>query len=158
MNRHSMPLCISRWKLGPDGSHWGAAAPLVCLHPGGLASWPPSCGCFLGEPRPLPRWCSAQIQCVGGLLHLFPLRISALRFLVCAFCSVLFIFHLYSNVCPAKHVFSNISGTMSIVKVYVSKDCLFLLFWTLFGVTPKNFICKLVIKFEHLFDFLCILT
>ena len=25
-------------------------------------------------------------------------------------------------------------------------------------VTPKNFICKLVIKFEHLFDFLCILT
>ena len=32
-----------------------------------------------------------------------------------------------------KTCFSNTSGTMSIVKVYVSKDCLFLPFWTLIG-------------------------
>jgi hypothetical protein len=46
---------------------------------------------------------------------------------------VLYIFHLYSNVCPTKYVFSNTSGTMSIVKAYVSKVCLFLLFWTIIG-------------------------
>ena len=123
-----MPPCISQWKPGPGGSSRGAAAPLVCPHLGGASSRLPSCGRFLGGTRPLPRRCSAQIQCVGGLLHVFPLRISALRFLLCVFCLVLFIFHLYSNVCPTKHVFSNTSGTMSIVKAYVSKDCLFLLF------------------------------
>jgi len=47
---------------------------------------------------------------------------------------------LYLNVCPAKHVFSNTSGTMLIVKVYVSKDCLFLLFWTLFGSRIRSFV------------------
>jgi len=46
---------------------------------------------------------------------------------------ILIIFHLYSNICPAKHVFSNTSGTMSIVKAYVSKVCLFLLFWIIIG-------------------------
>ena len=35
--------------------------------------------------------------------------------------------------CPTKHVFSNTSGTISIVKAYVSKDCLFLLFWIIIG-------------------------
>jgi hypothetical protein len=54
--------------------------------------------------------------------------------LVAHFCFMLcLVFHLYLNVCSAKHVFSNTSGTMSLVKEYVSKDCLFLLFWTLFG-------------------------
>ena len=48
-------------------------------------------------------------------------------------CAICLVFHLYSNVCPAKHVFCYTSGTMSIVKVYVSKDCLFLPFWTLIG-------------------------
>jgi hypothetical protein len=59
----------------------------------------------------------------------FPLHISALRFLNCAFCLV---FHFYSNM-SYKTCFSNTSGTRSIVKAYVPKDCLFLLFWTLFG-------------------------
>ena len=89
--------------------------------PGGATSRSPLCGQFLGGPGPLPHRCSAQIRCVGGLLHVFPLRISALRLLLCAFCLVLFIFHLYSNVCPAKHVFSNTSGTMSIVKTCVKR-------------------------------------
>ena len=53
---------------------------------------------------------------------------SALHFLVL---SLLHIFHLYSNTCPTKHVSPNTSGTKSIVKSYVSKDCLFLPFWTL---------------------------
>ena len=128
-----MPPCNRRWKLRLGASHRGAATPLLCPHPSGAASRPPSCGQFLGGPRPLPRRCSAQIRCVGGLLHVFPLRISVLHFLLCAFCLVLFIFHLYPNVCPVKHVFSNTSGTMSIVKSYVSKDCLFLLFWTIIG-------------------------
>jgi len=55
---------------------------------------------------------------------------SALRFLILR---LLLIFHLYLNTCPAKHDFSNTSGTRSIVKTYVSKYCLFLPFWTLFG-------------------------
>ena len=46
---------------------------------------------------------------------------------------ILIIFHLYSNICPAKHVFSNTSRIMSIVKAYVSKHCLFLLFWIIIG-------------------------
>ena len=54
----------------------------------------------------------------------------ALRFLDCTFC---FVFHLYSNVCPAKHISSNTSGTISILKAYVSKVCLFLLFWIVIG-------------------------
>ena len=41
---------------------------------------------------------------------------------------ILIIFHLYSNICSAKHVFSNTSGTMLIVKAYVLKDYLFLPF------------------------------
>jgi hypothetical protein len=52
----------------------------------------------------------------GGLLHLFPLRISTLCLSICAFC---FVFHLYSNVCPAKHISSNTSGTMSKVNACV---------------------------------------
>ena len=47
---------------------------------------------------------------------LAPFRFSALRFLVLR---LLFIFHLYSNVCPVKHVLSNTSGTMSIVNACV---------------------------------------
>jgi hypothetical protein len=50
---------------------------------------------------------------------------SAFCFLVLC---LLLIFHLYSNTYPAKHDFSNTSGTRSIVKAYMSKDCLFLLF------------------------------
>jgi hypothetical protein len=66
----------------------------------------------------------------GGLLHLLPLCIFALRLLICAFC---FVFHLYSNICPAKHIYSNTSGTMSKVNAYVSKVCLFLPFWMVIG-------------------------
>ena len=128
-----MPPCNHRWKPGLGASHRGAAAPLVHPHPSGAALRLPLRGQFLGGHGPLPRQCSAQIRCVGGLLHVFPLRISALRFLLCTFCLILFIFHLYSNVCPTKHVFSDTSGTMSIVKAYVSKVCLFLLFWTIIG-------------------------
>ena len=62
---------------------------------------------------------------VGGLLHLFPLRISALRLLSCTFCHV---FYLYSDICPTKYDPSNTSGTMLIVKANVSKVYLFLLF------------------------------
>jgi hypothetical protein len=51
---------------------------------------------------------------------------SALHFLVLC---LLFIFHLYSNTCSVKHNFSKTSVTRSIVKAYMSKDCLFLLFW-----------------------------
>jgi len=40
-------------------------------------------------------------------------------FLDCAFC---YVFHLYSNVCPAKHVSSNTSRTISKVNAYVSKS------------------------------------
>ena len=114
-----MPPCNHRRKPGLGISHWGVAAPLVRPHSSGAASRPPSCGQFLGGPRPLPRRCSAQIRCVGGLLHVFPLRISALRFLLCAFCLVLFIFHFVFECVSAKHVFSNTSGTMSIVKACV---------------------------------------
>ena len=133
MDRRSMVACNYQRKPGPGGSGRGVAAPLVRPHPGGATPRPSSRGRFLGGPRPLPHRCSAQVCPIGGLLHVFPLHISTLRFLLCAFCLVLFRFHLYSNVCPTKHVFSNTSGTMLIVKVYVSKDCLFLLFWTLFG-------------------------
>jgi len=119
LNCLCMPPCIRCWKLGLGGSPWGTTAPLVHPHPGGTALRPPSCGWFLGGPGPLPRRCSAQLWCEGGLLHLFLLRTSALRFLLCAFCLVLFIFHLYLNVCPTKHVFSNTSGTRSMVKAYV---------------------------------------
>jgi hypothetical protein len=99
---------------------------------------PPACSAhhrlalvgLLAGPRLLPQWCSAHVWRVGGLYPFIPLRISALRFLNCAFCLV---FHLYSNVCAAKHISSNTSGTRSIVKAYVSKVCLFLPFWTLIG-------------------------
>jgi hypothetical protein len=68
-----------------------------------------------------------------GLSSYFPLHTSRIRFLLCAFCLILFVFHLISKMCPAKHVFSNTSGTRSIAKAYVSKVCLFLLFWTIIG-------------------------
>jgi prolipoprotein diacylglyceryltransferase len=45
----------------------------------------------------------------------------------------LFVFHLILKMCPAKHVFSNTSGNRLIVKAYVLKVCLFLLFWTIIG-------------------------
>jgi hypothetical protein len=128
-----MPPCISWWKRGPHGSSRGAATPLVRPHPGRAGSQPSSHGQFLGGPGPLPHRCLVQIQCVGGLLHVFPLCIYVLRFLLCAFCLVLFIFHLYLNMCPVKHIFSNTSGTRSIVHAYVSKVCLFLLFWIIIG-------------------------
>ena len=117
-------------KMGPKHARRGAGAPRVRSHPGWLTWPPPLPGGLVAGPRPLPRWCSAQVWRVGGLFHLFPLRISALCFLLCTFC---LIFHLYSNMSPAKHVFSNTSGTRSIVYAYVSKVCLILLFWTLFG-------------------------
>jgi hypothetical protein len=63
-----------------------------------------------------------------GLSSYFPLCTSGIRFLLCAFCLILFVFHLIPKMCLAKHVFSNTSGTRSIVKAYVSKVCLFLLF------------------------------
>ena len=66
----------------------------------------------------------------GGLLLGSFVVGSTLRFLVLR---LLLIFHLYSNSCPTKHDFSNTSVTRSIVKAYVSKDYLFLLFWTLIG-------------------------
>jgi hypothetical protein len=117
-------------EAGPRRQPWDAAAPLVHPHPGRAASRPPSRGRFLGRPRPSLRRCSAQMWHEGGLLHLLPLCIFALRLLICAFC---FVFHLYSNICPAKHIYSNTSGTMSKVNAYVSKVCLFLPFWMVIG-------------------------
>ena len=128
-----MAACNRCRSVGLKRGGGGAAAPRVRPHPGGPASRPPLLGQFLNGPEPHPRWCSAQVSCVGGLLFLFPSRISALCFLLCAFCLVLFIFHLYLNMIPEKHVFSNTSGTMSIVHAYVSKVYLFLLFWTIIG-------------------------
>jgi hypothetical protein len=120
LNCHSMPPCISQRKLGPDGSLWATAAPLVRPHPSGPASRLPSRGRFLGGPGPLPRRCSAQVWCVGGLSS--PSLIFGCVNLLyalpdCAFCLV---FHLHSNMCPVKHVFSNTSGTRSMVYAYVS--------------------------------------
>ena len=128
-----MAACNHHRRVEPRGGDGGVAAPRVRPHPGGPTSRSLSLGRFLDGPGPCPRWCSTQVSCVGGLLFLFPSRISTLCFLLCAFCLVLFIFHLYLNVCPAKHVFSNTSETMSIVKAYVLKDCLFLLFWNIIG-------------------------
>jgi hypothetical protein len=55
---------------------------------------------------------------------------STLRFPVCVFW---YVFCLYLNMSPVKQVFSNTSGTRSIVKAYLLKVCLFLLFWTIIG-------------------------
>ena len=95
-----------------------------------LRSPPPCSGGLLAGPRLPPRRCPAQVWRVGGISPFIPLRISTLRFLNCAF---FFVFHLYSNVCPAKHISSNTSGTISILKAYVSKVCLFLPFWIVIG-------------------------
>ena len=130
MSRLCLPPCNCWSKVGPRGGGGGVGAPLVWPHQGWPCSPPPCSGGLLAGPGLLPQWCSAQFWCVGGLLYLFLLRISALCFLFCVFC---FVFHLYSNVCPAKHVSSNTSRTMSIVDAYVSKVCLFLLFWILIG-------------------------
>ena len=123
-NRRRMVVCNRLSEVGLRHAGGGATAPLSQPTPS------PCSGGLLAGFGSHPRWCSAQISCVGGLLYSFHLRISALRFLNCAFCLV---FHLYLNVCPTKHVFSNTSGTTSIVYAYVSKVCLFLLFWTLIG-------------------------
>ena len=56
-------------------------------------------------------------------------RICIMLSLLC----ILIIFHLYSCICPAKHAFFNTSGTRSIVYAYVSKVCLFLMFWIIIG-------------------------
>jgi hypothetical protein len=75
-----------------------------------------------------PRFCtkvgfsSYSLMCTSGI-----------RILLCAFCLILFVFHLIPKMCPAKYIFSNTSGTTSIVKAYVSKVCLFILFWTIIG-------------------------
>ena len=93
----------------------------------GLARSPTHCsGGLLDGPGLIPRWCLDQFWRVGGISPFIPLCISALCFLNCAFCLV---FHFYLNICPAKHDSSNTSGTMSIVKAYVLKVCLFLLIW-----------------------------
>ena len=55
---------------------------------------------------------------------------SALRFLDCAFLPY---FPCILCLWLAKHLVSNTCGNMSIVKAYVSKVCLFLLFWILIG-------------------------
>ena len=133
MDRLCMAACNHLGKPGPGGSSRGATAPPVRSHPSRVGSWPPSRGWFLGRPRSSPHRCLTQNWPLDGLFHLFLLRISVLCFLLYAFCLVLFIFHFYSNVCHAKRVFSNTSGTRSIVFAYVSKVCLILLFWTLFG-------------------------
>jgi hypothetical protein len=116
MGRCSMATCNHYRKSCPCGSIRGTGD-----------------GRFLGGPRPFPHRCLAQILRWSGLAS--PSMVFGCMNLLyalhdCAFCLV---FHLYSNVCPTNHVFSNTSGTRSIVKAYVSKDCLFLPFWTLIG-------------------------
>ena len=61
---------------------------------------------------------------------------SALCFLNCAFC---FIFHLYSNVCHAKHVSSNTSGTRLIVNA-----CTKSLF--IFSILDSNWRSNLIVS------------
>ena len=123
-NHRSMAACNHWRRVGQRGGGGGAAAPCWAFLTTTFArsvpgwAWTPSTVVFyLGK---LCRWASFSFFGIE----------STLRFRVCAFC---YVFHLYSNICPAKHVFSNTSGTRSIVKAYVSKVCLFLLFWTIIG-------------------------
>ena len=103
-NHHCMPPCISQWKPGPGGSSRCAAAPLVCPHPGGADSRPPSRGQFLVGPRPLSRWYPTQVGCVGGLLFLFPLCINALHLLFVPFG----MFSTCIRICDLQNMFSQI--------------------------------------------------
>ena len=134
LNRLSMPPCNRRRKLGPGCAAWGAAAPWLARLATAFARW--AGGWAQAPPTPvfcpgkLCRWASLCISFAHFFITLSALRIFALRFLNCAFCLV---FHLYSNICPTKHDSSNTSGTMSIVKAYVLKFCLFLLFWIVIG-------------------------
>ena len=84
-NHRSMVACNRHRRVGPSGGGGGTTTPRVRPHPGGAASRPSSPGLFLDGPRPYPRWYSAQVNRVGGLLFLFPSRISALRLLFAPF-------------------------------------------------------------------------
>jgi hypothetical protein len=68
---------------------------------------------------------STRMWCVDGLILSSPLRISKICVLLCAFCLVLCIFHLFSETCPEKRIFLNTSWTRSIVYAYVSKFAYF---------------------------------
>jgi hypothetical protein len=97
----------------------------------GWPRWPPPySGGLLAGPGLLPWWCLAQILHEGGAFAWFLVVEFALHFLVLR---LLLIFHMYQILVLQNMIFSNTSGIMSIVKAYISKDCLFLLFWTLFG-------------------------
>ena len=119
-----MAACNRRRKVGPRGGDRGCARTLVglphyCLRV--VGSWVGLDHCHIGAQ---PKFC------VGvGLCLVLWYRICIMLSLLC----ILIIFHLYSNICLAKHVFCNTSRTMSIVKAYVSKDCLFLVFWIIIG-------------------------
>ena len=124
-----MVACNRLRSVGPRGGGGGAAAPRVRPHPGRPTSRPPSPGQFLGGPGPCPHRCLAQIWLLDGLLlgsfALFCFTLSDL--------CLLFYFPVVFDMSLAKQVLSNTSGTRLIVKAYVSKDCLFLPFWTLIG-------------------------
>jgi hypothetical protein len=123
---HLCMAAYNRWrKVGPscvggERSHLGCGRTLggpVC-----------DCLCVVGSWVGLdPSHISAltQMWCVDGLLHSSPLRISKICVLLCAFCLVLCIFHLFSETCPEKHIFLNTSWTRSIVYAYVSKFAYF---------------------------------
>ena len=128
-----MGACNRHWRVGPSEGGRGAAAPRVRSHPGGLAARPPSSSQFLSGPGPCPRWYYAQVNSIGGLFPFLLFTHFSFTLSVCVFCLILFNFHLHLNMCPAKHVFSNKNGTRSIVHAYVSKVCLFLLFWIIIG-------------------------
>ena len=68
MNCLCMETCNRPQKMGLDDGGGGAGAPLVRPHQG-WPRWPPPCsGGLLAGPRLHPRWYSAQVSCVGGLL------------------------------------------------------------------------------------------
>jgi hypothetical protein len=86
-------------------------------------------GCFHVGARPkFSLW-------VGFCLA--PLRFFALCFHVLC---LLIIFPCISHICPTKYYVSNTCGNMLIVKAYVLKVCLFLLFWILIGDHDRSLV------------------
>ena len=119
-----MAACIHRREMGLGHTAWGAATPWLAHLAITFARWasgwawaPPTV--VLG-PSLACRWALPFI-----LFAHFCFTLSVLRLLLG--------FPLVFKYLSCKTFFSNTSETRSIVKAYMSKDCLFLPFWTLFG-------------------------
>ena len=111
-----MVACNRRRNLGLGRAGGGAAAPCPPPLPGGL----------LAGPGLLPRWCSAQIGCVGGLLLVFFLcALLKIRVPLCAFFSIFIQFHSIPGFILQNMFYRNTSGTRLIVYAYVLKFAYF---------------------------------